>query len=184
MVIRGAQATGNASDGLSLYYAPSQLAAYAVGGFAFAALGAFAVWIVLQDANSLWSWVAAVLPFFGVVFFGSIGILATVRMLNRRVVVHIGDDGVYDARISERVIPWPAIDAISVRHMDLQRFIMIELDPTFESQLQMTRSASLFMPLNARIGYPGLCLNLAGLDHAHDDVVAAIQHFDSRASNP
>lgn len=172
--------SANEPDGLSLRYSRRKLVFYALGGFAFAALAAVVTLMMVSEDNVWVGLIGGLVPLFGVLFFGAIGMVALARMLQDRVIVRIGDDGIYDLRIARDVIPWSAIEAIRVQDMQGQRFIMLDLEPEAERRLALTPSASFFKPLNGRLGFPGLCVNAAGLDGRFDDMVAAIQHYDMR----
>ncbi|NOT70355.1 MAG: hypothetical protein HOP09_03435 [Hyphomicrobium sp.] len=98
-------------------------------------------------------------------------------MFNRQPVVAISAEGITDSRLSEKVIPWPAILDIEIREMHRQKFLMLQLDPAFEKTMKTTRAASFFKPLNSAIGFQGHPLNVAGLDASFDDVIDALKSF-------
>lgn len=166
-------------EGVSLRHAPGKLALYALGGFGFAILGVCVAYVVLRD--DLWSliaWLTAAVPIFGIGFFGYIGLMALARMGDRSVVVHIGPDGILDARIAGTRIPWGAVSGMTVQHMHRQRFIMLDIDPAFTATGRLTGQAARLKPVNAALGFPGVALNVAGMDRSFDEIVAALAHYD------
>jgi hypothetical protein len=153
-------------DAMTLRYARGKLAGCALGGFAFVALCVWLIWSGIAAHGSFKQAIMAV----GVVFFGAVGLYAIRQMFIRDPAVVISLAGIMDSRISESIIPWPAILDIDIREVHRQKFLLLQLDPAFKKTMKQTRTASIGNSLNAAIGYQGVALNVAGLEVHVDEV--------------
>lgn len=171
--------TDSDASAVSFRYARGKTALYLLGGLAFAVACA---WALYMEAAPRGSFDEAVL-WFGVPFFGLLVLMAVKNLGDRRDVVTISQAGVRDIRIAPELIPWRAIRDITVRQLKGQRFIMLDIDPSFEKTLQLTKLARFSKPMNAAIGFHGQTLNPAGLTGSLDQIIAAIDKFSPRTAN-
>jgi hypothetical protein len=171
---KGAAAMGGGDErGVDFRYANRKLIWYVLGSFAFVAACAWILYLGLAPHGSF----KEVVIWFGIPFFGLCGVMALRNMRDTRAVLTISPEGIRDHRISEDLIPWCAIRGMRLQQVQKQNFVMLDLDSEEEKKLRLTRLASWTKPMNAAIGFHGLCVNPAGLDGSLDEILAALERF-------
>jgi hypothetical protein len=160
-------------SGVGFRYANRKLIWYVLGSLAFVAVCAWILYLGLAPHGSF----KEALIWLGIPFFGLCGVMALRGMRDSRVILSISPGGIRDLRVSEDLIPWRAVRGMRLQQVQKQSFVMLDLDPADEKTLRLTRLASWTKPMNAAIGFHGLCVNPAGLDGSLDDILAALERF-------
>ncbi|WAS91603.1 STM3941 family protein [Nannocystis punicea] len=99
----------------------------------------------------------------GALFFGLCTCLWLRQLLTTGAVVTLSPAGLRDVRIAREVIPWSAIDRLSLWTMQNQSFVVVALAPEVEQRLTRTRIARWTRSANRRLGADGLCVSAHGL---------------------
>ncbi len=154
-------------------YARGKLIWYALGSFAFVAACMLIAYLGLAPHGSF----KEAVIWFGVPFFAFCGVMALRGMRDTRAILTISPAGIKDLRISNDLIPWRAVRGMRLQQVQRQSFVMLDIDPETENHLRLSRLASWTRPMNAAIGFQGLCVNPAGLDGSLDDILAALDRF-------
>ncbi len=137
-----------------------------------AASGAIAVGTIPVRAGNL---LAQPVGWVGLVFFGAGTLLIGWRFLkSSKTVVTLSPDGILDTRVSERPIPWAAIQDVDVWSMHRQNIIVLSVPPEIESALSLTPIARWSRSANKKLGADGLCVTAQGLKISHDALLAVI----------
>ena len=110
-----------------------------------------------------------------IIFFGLCGILGAHRLFQAGVEIRIDAKGIYWRRRSTQVIPWSAIDRITIGEVRGQRFACLFLrDPrTFPSE----GVAGMLAGANKALGYGDVALGATGTDRSFDELIGAIKQF-------
>jgi hypothetical protein len=111
----------------------------------------------------------------GMPFFGLCTLLAASRLLRASdTVVTLSPEGLLDTRLSQRPIPWSAIQEVGVWTMQGQKVIVLPVPPETEKSVGLTRIASWSRGANKKLGANGLCVMASGLKTSHDALLAQI----------
>jgi hypothetical protein len=111
----------------------------------------------------------------GLVFFGLGSLVIASRLLRAsNTVVTLSQEGLWDTRLSERPIPWSAIQDVGVWTMQGQKVIVLPVPPEVESTLGLSRIARWSRSANRKLGADGLCVMASGLKTSHDALLAEI----------
>jgi hypothetical protein len=111
----------------------------------------------------------------GLPFFGLCTLLAASRLLRAsNTVVTLSPEGILDTRLSQRPIPWSAIQEVGVWTMQGQKVIVLPVPPETENAIGLTRIASWSRGANKKLGADGLCVMASGLKISHDALLAEI----------
>jgi hypothetical protein len=111
----------------------------------------------------------------GVVFFGLGTLVAGSRLMRASdTVVTLSPNGLLDTRLSQRPIPWGAIQEVGVWTMQGQKVIVLPVPPETEKSVGLTRIASWSRGANKKLGADGLCVMASGLETSHDALLAQI----------
>jgi hypothetical protein len=142
----------------------------------FLALSILCGWVVFKGLTPPGSFKEA-LMWFGVPFFGLLGLIPLFRMFDRRFILTISPAGIRDVRISPSFMPWTDIKKVGLRRIRNQEFLMLELEPAIEQRLIKSRLAVFFKHLNALVGMPGYSVSAAALDGSFEEVLSAVYLF-------
>jgi hypothetical protein len=147
-------------------------------------LGLFAIGIVMTGLSGMIAFgaipvragsYAQFMGWVGLLFFGLCTLVAASRLLRAsNTVVTLSPEGLLDTRLSERPIPWSAIQDIGVWTMQGQKVIVLPVPPDVESGLGLSRIASWSRGANKKLGADGLCVMASGLKISHDGLLAQI----------
>lgn len=111
----------------------------------------------------------------GLLFFGLCTLVIGSRLMtSSKTIVTLSPSGYLDTRLSERPIPWAAIQNVMVWTMQGQKVIVLQVPPETEASVGLTRIARWSRGANAKLGADGLCTVAAGLKTKHDDLLSAI----------
>jgi hypothetical protein len=114
----------------------------------------------------------------GAVFFGACTLLALWRAFTSHgPVVTITREGIRDSRIATDLIPWSAVNDITIWKQHRQRFIVLAVDPAVEAGLNLTRMARWTRNANRSLGADGLCLGTNDLKIGFDEMLATTIAF-------
>jgi hypothetical protein len=140
------------------------LAGLAVG------LVALGVWLIVRDGSDQ---VSAFFGWVGILFFGGCGLLWIMQSIRYRgAVIIIDDDGILDRRVSDKPIPWTAVE--TVWSMDAQRFVILKLDEAFDRAFPTKAITRWTRGANKKLGADGITINPAGLKIGFDALLQAI----------
>lgn len=127
---------------------------------------------------------AETIGWIGLAVFGPFLLIALWRLIFMRgPVLTISPKGLRDVRIAADVIPWAAIERVSVWQAHKQKFLVLGVAPAVEDRIGLTRMARWTRRANRSLGADGLCIGPQGLPLSFDDLgrlVAA--HLDARAA--
>lgn len=105
------------------------------------------------------------------------GVLAVLglRVVDRRVKLRVGPEGLFYAPWTSQAIPWGEFE--SFRVFEIQKYRFIEARTKYPEQLRQRLGALQRFNawLNQRFGRPPFFINFRQLDVTVDDVVAALQ---------
>jgi hypothetical protein len=106
-------------------------------------------------------------------FFGSCTVLILWRAFTTRgPVVTITREGIRDRRIAAEVIPWSAVNDITIWEMSGQRVMVLAVAPAVEAKLTLTRMARWTRGANRALGADGLCVSAQGLRMGFNKLLA------------
>jgi hypothetical protein len=102
----------------------------------------------------------------------------------RGVVVTVGRNGILDRRISEKLIPWPAV--IEVTEMWLwRRFLVLKLDPSYERNWPKHFDALFIKTGNRLFGWNGYLVTTEGLKASFRELHSTVmKHWKNVKSGP
>jgi hypothetical protein len=110
-----------------------------------------------------------------IVLFGLCAILITRRLFEADVEIRIDANGIYWRRRSSQVIPWNAIDRITIGKVRGQRFACLFLrDPRAFPSDGFT---SMLAGANKALGFGDVALGATGTDRSFDELIGAIKQF-------
>jgi hypothetical protein len=162
---------------LSARYRLGELALYALGAALFVALGLFFLTVKAPEPGST-NWVAFTVGVVTALVFGFLLIAAVVRILDRRQILVIDDEGIRDLRLGPHVIPWTEIHGILEYPVNPEAFFLaqayfaIEVDnPRRFVSTSFLRS---LLQANRIFGFPGLNIGSQGLDVSRNALRAAL----------
>jgi hypothetical protein len=114
----------------------------------------------------------------GVLFFGLATLLGFWRFFTApRVVVTMDAEGIHDARISEKMIPWSAIRDIFTWQIRRQKFMILVVDAEFERQLNLSRLAQMARRANRAVGADGLSIGSNDLKTDYDTLFSTAKAY-------
>jgi hypothetical protein len=117
----------------------------------------------------------------GVPFWSWILILAARKVIRGAAdKIILNRHGILDTSVSDKLIPWSAISALSVRVIGRANFLLIEMDQAFEDRWRRSMSSLYFRKAFAAIGSSGHMLATHDTDGSFDELVDAIQRFAPR----
>lgn len=117
---------------------------------------------------------ARVIGTVGALFFGLCTALWLRQMLRSTPVVTISPEGLRDVRVAREVIPWSAVERVSMWSGQGQRFVVLAIAPEVERGLTLTRIARWTRAANRRLGADGLIISAHGLRIDVDSLSATI----------
>lgn len=114
----------------------------------------------------------------GLTFFGLGTLLLVWRLFTGRgVAVTLNSEGLRDARISEKVIPWSVVRDITTWQSHRQRIMVIAVDPAFEERLGLSRIARMAREANKALGADGLTIAANDLSTSYETLLATTVAF-------
>jgi hypothetical protein len=128
--------------------------------------------------------VARVIGTIGALFFGLCTFLWLWQLLTMGAVVTLSPGGLRDVRIAREVMPWRAIDRLSIWNMQGQSFVVVALAPEVEQRLTLTRIARWTRGANRRLGADGLCVSAHGLKVDFATLSALVQAYAAAHGAP
>lgn len=110
-----------------------------------------------------------------IIFFGLCVIVGARRLFEAEVEIRIDANGIYWRRRSSHVIPWNAIDRVTIGDVRGQRFACLFLrDPrAFPSD----GFRGMLAGANKALGFGDVVLGVAGTDRSFDELISAIEQF-------
>lgn len=177
----------NSADRVVFRASPTKTVQLLLGCLVFVAGGLF----MIVDPTGQFGLMGDIIGFASVAFSG-LGMFVIGRELLRRgEVIVVDQEGILDKRLSPGVIPWSAIGNVSQSTVAGERFVMLAIDPDFDSTADITTKARWTRSANEgfaktrsakdRQAFVGYSITMRGLEGSHDKLVAAIQRF---APNP
>jgi hypothetical protein len=149
--------------------APWKVLMLAILSVGFVAAG---VWLVKSQPSG------AFLQFIGwvsILFFGACSLLWVVQSIRfRGAIVIIDSDEILDRRVSDRTIPWTAVQEVNVWSLEAQRIPILKLDPAFDASFPTKMITRWTRGANRKLGADGIAINPAGLKITFDGLLQAI----------
>ncbi|MBM3608077.1 MAG: hypothetical protein FJX29_06445 [Alphaproteobacteria bacterium] len=99
------------------------------------------------------------------------------RIFDRKPVLTMGPEGLFDRRLAPQTIPWQSIERIADGAQGRHKFLLITPDASLQAHLQLTRTAQLYHDGLRASGIDGLRIAAQGLDGKHEDLLAAAWRF-------
>jgi hypothetical protein len=113
-----------------------------------------------------------------VAFFGALTLVHLWRTITiRGPVITISPEGIRDTRVAADLIPWSAINDISICQYRNQRIMVLAVDPTVEAGLRLTRIARWTRGANRSLGVDGLCVMTPELKIGFDELLTTTQAY-------
>src|SRR5262249_47319830 len=120
----------------------------------------------------------------GVAFFGLCTGIALFRLFTvRAAVVTMTAEGIRDTRIAPEFIPWTAVRGIFTWQFQLQKVMVLVVDPAVEARLTLTRMARWSRGPNRALGAGGLCITAQGLKINFATLLRTARSFKSGIRN-
>ena len=170
---------------LSARYRLGELALYALGAALFVALGLFFITVKAPEPHSGTNWVALAVGLATALFFGFLLIAAVVKMIDRRLILVIDDEGIRDLRIGPHVIPWTEIHGILEYPVNPNALILAQayfaIDVDNPRRFVTTSFLRSLLQANRMFGFPGLNVGSQGLDVSRNALRAALGAAPSAA---
>jgi hypothetical protein len=152
---------------------PRRIALLLVAALAFVGLGAWMIGAFGEPPDHRFRTQA--IGWVSIIFFGLGAILIARRLFEANVEIRIDANGIYWRRRSSQVIPWNAIDRITIREVRGQRFACLFLrDPRAFPSDGLT---SMLAGANKAFGFGDVALGMAGTDRSFDELISAIKQF-------
>jgi hypothetical protein len=152
---------------------PWRIALLLVVALAFVVLGAWMIGAFGRAPDHRFKTQA--IGWVSVVFFGLAAILVTRRLFDTDVEIRIDANGIYWRRRSSQVIPWSAIDRITIGEVRGQRFACLFLrDPRAFPSDGVT---GMLGGANKALGFGDVALGATGTDRSFDQLMSAIKQF-------
>jgi len=102
--------------------------------------------------------------YFAGAFFGLATCVAGRKLMSSgRPVVVISRDGIRDLRISDELIPWESVEAISSWQYSGQKSMVLEVEPSVAERLNTSSVRRFFTQVNKTLGIDGVIISSAGL---------------------
>lgn len=163
---------------LGARYRVGKLALAAAGASLFVALGLFFIAIASHEPGRPLRWDLLTVGIMALVFFGFVLLAVLAKMLDRRQILTIDDDGIRDLRIGPGVIPWPEIHEILEYAANPEASLLAQVYFAIEVDEPQRFAAARFPGAMARanrlFGFPGLHVGAQGLDVSRDQLRAAL----------
>ena len=150
-----------------------KLALLTVGAVAMSAAAGFV--LTLPDISDR----VQLAGYVGVPFFALCALIGARRMFDKGVVLRIDDQGVFDRRVADRVIPWNAIADVSELEIRRQVSFGLVLDAPLD-QFVDSKVKRMMAGVNKAFG-GDLYLTASGLDVSTDQLRTALR---SRLAEP
>jgi hypothetical protein len=131
----------------------------------------------LFDPVALVSW--AVILFFGACAIGGVRSL----LISRKVVLTMTPEGLRDLRISDQVIPWNEIQAISTWSFRGQPTMILKIRAEFIAKLALRPLMRTTRYTHRMLGFDGLPVPASGLKISHNVMMACAIAFTERYGN-
>ena len=161
-----------ASPTLEIFHSPRKLLGFVALGVMMTAASLLLAFPVLPKLAG--DSFARVVGTVGALFFGLCTALWLRQMFTSGAVVTISPAGLRDIRVAREVLPWTAIERLSIWSTQGQRFIIVALAPEVERRLTLTRIARWTRGPNRRLGADGLAISAHGLTVDFDTLAATI----------
>ena len=112
----------------------------------------------------------------GLLFFGVCAIVVGIRLFDRRAVLVIDENGIFDRRANDRPLPWISIAHIAAVRFGRQRFYLIEPSVPLR-QFTDRRYKRALLSLNRPWAGHGFFVGPNGLNVSLDQIGDAIHRF-------
>jgi hypothetical protein len=160
------------NERIEIETAPMKMALLGFGALGFVATG---VWIVRTTPSGAF---IHLIGWASIVFFGLCAALVVQQVLTLRgPVVVIDRRGILDRRVSDEMIPWDKVQAISTWSHQNNKTMILKLDADFDAAFPTKRITRMTRGINAKLGADGIAINPSGLMLSYDKLLAAAIRF-------
>ena len=159
--------TDSVLDGLKCYQSKKRLFRLWFLGLVLVAISYFST--TSDDA------VTKVIGWLGIIFFGFLIILNTVRAFRPSVQVQIDNNGITDFRINFGLITWRDLKKVRIKNVRSQRFLCLEVanPEIYLSKLSATKRK--LAEIDNALGIPRIVIGFSSLEPSIDAVVKYIR---------
>ncbi|WP_092549840.1 STM3941 family protein [Actinoplanes derwentensis] len=134
---------------------------------AFVLVGASG-WMI--SAGGLFQQVVGVV---GVLFFGFGVFILGRQLLRREPVIEVNSAGMRDVRLSKQVVPWTVVRGVRQVNLQKQRFVALDLEPTFERGY-LAGASRVMQRINQGAGWAGVHVSTSALAVSFDQLYDTI----------
>jgi hypothetical protein len=156
---------------LSASHASGKLRLLGLMGLLFVGLG---VWIIGSEPAYSFDWWTGGVG--GVVFFGVVSGLLLKRSFESVAALIVNQNGIFDRRVVDAMIPWTAIESAAERHFFGQHFVALYLSRPRQDFIRSPMKTMLAL-LNRPFGFGDINISFQALDISADSVRSAISHY-------
>ena len=96
------------------------------------------------------------------------------RMIDRKPVIIVTQDGVIDRRLAPQMIRWRDVENIAEGVQRRNKFLLLKLNDSAAADLTLTYTGKLYQDGLKASGIEGLRIAAQGLDHSHEQLSRAI----------
>ena len=166
-----------------VYSSPSKLVGLTILSVLLAAI---CVWVATHDGiYDRFGTITTIVGWFGFAFFGLGAILIFTQLFKMKdAVISMSPEGLFDRRISADTIPWAVVQSLGTFDVMGTEMLVVSVDPEFENNMNLSRSARMSRKANANLGADGLVVTTQGTKIKHKTLVSwAMAYADTHGSN-
>ncbi|MXO90452.1 STM3941 family protein [Pontixanthobacter aquaemixtae] len=114
-----------------------------------------------------------------ILFFGALAVFLLKKAMTGGLAVRVDQVGIFDARVSDTIIPWASIVSMGSYSIRQTKFFGFELSDA--GTLNLKRYTRMSAAANRSLtGFP-YAISMTGTDKSHSDLLAAIDRFAPRS---
>jgi hypothetical protein len=137
---------------------------------------------VLSRLDADERWMARILPWVAILFFGWVAWMAGRAALDRRPQIVLTPSGFYWRKWSQVEIPWTEIVEIEVKRKSRARYIALTLRD--RSRYRADNVFVRFYWINGIRGLGDLAILVGGLNRSTEEILVAMERFRDAAARP
>ncbi|WP_321502740.1 STM3941 family protein [Breoghania sp.] len=145
-----------------------------------ASLGFMALSLVLAQTDDPYIFATAQVTF---LFFVGLTVFVLARFLEKREILHIDENGVFDRRIVDTTIPWSEVERLREVGKGKMRFISVTTTRATTDYITSGLKRKM-MKLNEFIGFHAIGINANSIDVSFDEMRAAFAAFGPEIEKP
>ncbi len=160
---------------LSAHYDRKKLTTLLAASIAFMVLS-----LLLTQVKDPYIFATAQVTF---LFFVGMTVFVLARFMEKREILHIDENGVFDRRIVDKTIPWSEIDRLREIGKGKMRFISVTATRPTTDYITSGFKRKM-MKVNEFVGFHAIGINANSIDVTFDRMVEAFAAFGPRIEKP